>query len=303
MSKPKRPMKGEAIDDLGLIKFPVYASAKIDGFRCMMDEAGAYTSRLAQFPNRAFRRATKGLVPKKAFLDGEIVCGAASGKGVLQRTSSGLTNDNGPEPDWTFWVFDTFEPGVPYSDRLDHAAALVRRINHSRVKMLPHRACNTVEELQAFIDECLELGFEGVIVRSILGPYKEGKSTVNQGWMLKYKPFIDAEGEVIGFFEEEQNTNEAKRDATGKLKRSSAKDGKVGKGTLGGLILRDLKTDVTVRVGGGFTKEQRAALWRARHRLAGQVVTYSKQKVGEKDKPRHPNFVAFRPGWDFNPQD
>jgi hypothetical protein len=75
--------------------------------------------------------------------------------------------------------------------------------------------------------------------------------------MLKYKPFIDAEGRVKGWYEEQENTNEAKREATGKLKRSSAKEGKKPKGTLGGLILEDCTTKVEVRVGGGFTADQR----------------------------------------------
>lgn len=301
--RPKRPMKGEAIDDLSVIRYPVLAFAKIDGFRCIMDKTGAYTSRLVAFPNKSFMRATKGLVPDKACIDGEIVVGSYCEGEVLQRTSSGLTRKDDPEPDWNYWVFDSFEPGVPFIERHEHAAMIVRRINHSRVKLLPYRECNNEDELQAFIDECLEAGFEGVIVRSYSGDYKLGKSTVRQGWMLKIKPFEDQEGEVIGYFEEMENTNEAKRETTGKLKRSSAKAGKKAKGTLGGLILRDLTTGVEVRVGGGFTKEQRAQFWRIRDRLIGQVVTYKKQKVGEKNKPRHPNFKCFRPGWDFDSKD
>lgn len=124
--------------------------------------------------------------------------------------------------------------------------------------------------------------------------------------MLKYKPFEDAEGRIKGWFEEMENTNEAKREVTGKLKRSSAKEGKKPKGTLGGFILEDCTTKVEVRVGGGFTARQRAELWKLIQRdpkaLLNKLVRYKKQKVGEKDKPRHPNFVEFvdfRPEWDF----
>lgn len=124
--------------------------------------------------------------------------------------------------------------------------------------------------------------------------------------MLKYKPFIDAEGRIKDWFEEQENTNEAKREATGKLKRSSSKAGKVAKGTLGGFILEDCTTKVEVRVGGGFSAEQRRELWKLIQRdplaLKNKLVRYKKQKVGEKDKPRHPNFVEFvdfRPEWDY----
>jgi hypothetical protein len=57
--------------------------------------------------------------------------------------------------------------------------------------------------------------------------------------MLKYKPFIDAEGRIKGWFEEMENTNEAKREATGKLKRSSAKEAR---------SLRELSEALSLRI-------------------------------------------------------
>ena len=103
-----------------------------------------------------------------------------------------------------------------------------------------------------------------------------------------------------------ENTNEAKREATGKLKRSSAKSGKKAKGSLGGFILDDIKDGTEVRVGGGFTKIQRQKLWELIQRdpkaLLGKLVRYKSQAVGAKEKPRHPNFkefVDFRPEWDL----
>ena len=70
------------------------------------------------------------------------------------------------------------------------------------------------------------------------------------------------------------------------------------------LVIADalLRSAVEVRVGGGFTKEQRIELWKIKEQLSGKLVKYKKQKMGEKDKPRHPNFVEFldfRPEWDF----
>ena len=124
--------------------------------------------------------------------------------------------------------------------------------------------------------------------------------------MLKCKPFKDGEGRITGWYEEQENTNEATREVTGKLKRSSSKKGKVAKGSLGGFILKDCKTGVDVRVGGGFTKRQREELWKlilGGWDPTGTLVRYKSQAVGEKDKPRHPNFVDFvdfRPEFDFD---
>lgn len=290
-----RVMKGAAVVDLSTITFPKLASPKIDGFRCTVSDE-ARTSRFKRFPNKHVHKKLRGLLPPGILLDGEIVVGKRRGKGVLGRTSSGVTSEDG-KPDWRFWVFDAPRLAVRFEDRLRLAKLQVKQLAHPQVKFVKHEWIETLEELQAYIEACLEAGFEGVMLRDPEGPYKEGKSTLRQQWLLKIKPFEDREGRVIGYFEEMENTNEAVKDATGKSKRSSAKAGKVPKGCLGGLILEDVETKVEVRVGGGFTRKQRVDLWAIREQLGkGQYeyVTYKKQLVGEKDKPRHPVFKAFR---------
>lgn len=304
-----RPMKGVALeeDQFDRLVFPLYASPKIDGFRCVLTNEGPLTSRLSRFPNDFFDRNLSKVLPVGCLLDSEVVVGRRRGSGVLNRTSSGLTSKSG-EPDYTLWVFD--RPGLPdrpgWYDRYMAAHDLIGSVGHERIKLLKHKLILGLDELRIYIDSRLERGYEGVMVRSVDGPYKEGKSTLREQYLLKIKPFDTCEGRIKGWFEEMENTNEAKREATGKLKRSSAKNGKVAKGSLGGFILVDCKTGVDVRVGGGFTKRQREGLWKliqSGHDLRGTLVRYKKQRAGEKDRPRHPGFqefVDFRPEWDFN---
>lgn len=295
-----RPMKGAAVDDLTKIRLPCIAFPKIDGFRCILGET-AMTSRLGPFPNRTFRKDTDGLLPKGRMLDGELVVGRRRGKGVLQKTSSGVTSEDG-NPNWTLWVFDQPLIEGPFEVRYDAAAGLVKTLNHPRIRLLKGKLIKTLKQLKRYLKKQLKRGYEGIVTRSIEGLWKNGKSTLREQGLLKVKPFDTAEARVTGYYEEQQNTNEAKREATGKLKRSSAKSGKVAKGTLGGLIGIDVKSGVEVRVGGGFTKTQRERLWAIRDELNGKLFKYKKQMVGEKDKPRHPNFdefVDWRPDWDM----
>lgn len=290
-------MKGEQIEDLSKLTFPLWASPKIDGFRCILGQQ-PYTSRLSPFPNEHFRKELSGVLPARSFLDAEAVVGGRRGSGVLQRTSSGLTSKDG-QPDFTLWVFD--RPGLEFGwyGRYAEAARLIRSVGHPRIKLLKHTLIASLPDLEEFIEDKLAAGYEGVMVRSQDGHYKQGKGTIREQLLLKVKPFVDAEGEVTGFFEEEENLNPEKRDNTGKLKRSSSKEGKRAKGTLGGFILRDLKTSVEVRVGGGFTKDQRKTYWQHREEMIGKIVKYKSQQVGVKDKPRHPTFVCFREAWDL----
>lgn len=295
----KRPMKGYAVDDLHRIRFPILGSVKIDGFRCVLAEQ-AYTSRLKHFPNRYVHNQLKGMLPKGVILDGELVVGKRHGPGVLQRTSSGVTSQDG-EPDWRLWVFDRIDdPMLPFSRRLRLAELIVKQLDHPQIRFVDHDCIEDRDYLEFYLAASLDKGFEGIYLRSIDGPYKEGRSTLREQYAMKIKPFEDAEARISGWYEQMENTNEAVKDATGKTKRSSAKAGKFGKGTLGGLIGHDVKTGVDVRCGSGISDALRLELWSHRHQLPGQVFTYKRQKVGAKDKARHPIFVQIRPIWDYS---
>jgi DNA ligase-1 len=242
-----------------------------------------------------------GLLDPGKLLDSEVTVGKNRGKGVLQRTNSGLTSRDG-EPKFTLWVFDSPLYPAGFDERYEDAAQLVRELNHPQIKLLKYKWIETFDELYAYLQKCLKKGYEGIVTRHWNGKWKDGKSTLREQGMLKIKPFDSAEGRVTGWYEEMENTNEIVEHATGKRKRTSHKAGKIAKGRLGGLILEDCKTGTEVRVGGGFTQDQRIRLWPIRETLRGVLVRYAKQRVGEKDKPRHPNFkefIDFRPEWDM----
>jgi DNA ligase-1 len=130
------------------------------------------------------------------------------------------------------------------------------------------------------------------MVRDPRGPYKHGRSTPKEGWLLKVKRFVDAEAVVIGVVEQEHNVNEATRDALGRAKRSSAKAGKRKTGMLGALLVRDVKTGVEFAIGSGFDEAARRELWLTH--VVGRLVKYKSQPSGAKVAPRFPVFLGFR---------
>jgi ATP-dependent DNA ligase len=291
-------MKGVQVKDFSKIKFPKLASPKIDGFRCRLEDA-AYTSGGKHFPNKYLHETFLGLLPKGVSLDGEIVVGKRRGPGVLGRTSSGLTSEEG-KPEFTLWVFDAPRKAVTYKNRLKLAKLAVKDLGHPQVKYLKHVLVHDIEELEAYLAWALDKGFEGIMLDDPDAPHKEGKATLRENYRLKIKPFEDFEARIIGYFEEMENTNEVKELPSGKKRRSSKKEGKKPKGTLGGFIGLVIGTDQEVRVGGGFTKKQRADFWKVRDQMLGQIMKCRKQTVGEKDRPRHPTFIAIRPSFDMD---
>jgi DNA ligase-1 len=99
---------------------------------------------------------------------------------------------------------------------------------------------------------------------------------------------------VLGFEEQMRNDNEAKKDALGRTERSSHKENRHGKGTLGALKVRDLATGVRFDIGTGFTDAERQAIWDNQDEWFGAEVKYKSQPVGVKDKPRFPVFLGRR---------
>ncbi len=160
-------------------------------------------------------------------------------------------------------------------------------------KILP-TVISTHPNLKTFEEKCLRHGYEGVMIRSFDGPYKCGRSTVREGFLLKVKRFKDSEAEILGFTPRMHNTNEATVDELGHTKRSSAKAGLVATAYLGTLKVRDIKSGVTFDIGTGFDDALRKEIWDNKDVYKNKIVKYKSQEIGTKDKPRFPVFLGFR---------
>lgn len=271
------------------IPFPMLLSPKLDGIRCLVVNGVAVGRSLKPIPNKH----VQSLIGKSEFngLDGELIVGNPTAKGVFQVTTSGVMSVDG-EPDVKFYVFDDFSESGAFHRRLHTAHRRIKKTQHC----VPVMHLEVVEEVDLlnYEEDYLEEGYEGVMLRHPDGPYKHGRSTVKEAWLLKVKRFTDSEAVVIGFTEAQHNANEAKRNELGQLERSSHKAGKVGKQMLGALVVKDLKTGVEFDIGTGFTAADREALWAQGDNLIGKVVKYKSQPTGVKTKPRFPVFLAFR---------
>lgn len=279
------------------IKFPVYASAKIDGIRAAIRNGAAVSRTLKQIPNyfvQDFFAEMGGLDG----LDGELTVGPPNDHNVMQATTSGVMSKHG-EPDFTYWVFDFWTaPDMPYGERL---RLMQRSFNESerlrtctRIKLLPQTLIHSQSELNAFEQVQLEHGFEGIMVRSPMSPYKYGRSTAREGYLLKVKRFVDAEAVIIGFEELLHNANKAEINALGLTERSSHAANKVPMGTLGALRVRDTGTGIEFSIGTGYTAAQRQHLWNTRETLLNKIVKYKHFEVGSKDAPRFPVWLGMR---------
>lgn len=272
-----------------LIHLPALLSPKLDGIRCLIIDGVAVGRSLKPLPNKYVQKIFGR--PELNGLDGELIVGQPTAKEVFQTTSSGVMSIEG-EPEVMFHVFDDFLETGGFQRRL-HTAH--RRIKKAKCCYpVDHHEILKADDLNQWEQDYLELGYEGVMLRHPNGPYKHGRSTAKEGWLLKVKRFEDSEARIIGFSELMHNANEAKRNELGHLERSSHKANKVGKQMLGALTVQDLKTKVEFDIGTGFTEDQRRLLWATGDNLLGKVVKYKSQPTGVKEKPRFPVFLGFR---------
>lgn len=296
MSDIKKPMLAETCEDLASLKFPVLATPKLDGIRCLVIGGRALSRKFKEIPNRHIQKLVSQL-PEG--LDGELMLRWRLDEGypTFQAVTSAVMSEDG-EPEFVYNVFDYVKNGLayPYSARMNDLEAL--ELPDFVQKILPVSIGN-LRQLGMFESEVLRLGYEGVMVRSYESPYKCGRSTVKEGYLLKIKRFKDSEAVVLGFTERMHNENTATKDELGHTKRSSAKSGLVPAGTLGTLVVRDTKSNVQFEIGTGFDDLLRKTIWQNQTAYLTRLVKYKSQEIGTKDKPRFPVFLGFRDARDL----
>ena len=285
-------MLSATVEDAALLKFPLYASPKLDGIRALVIDNQIVSRNLKVIPNNYVNWSLP--LHRMNNLDGELIVGNPSAKDVFRKTTSGVMSEQG-QPDFTFYVFDYIPAAeIPFKDRLYGLRASVQSLHNPRIKIVPHVLLKDGFELYEYEQTMLLKGFEGVMLRSPKGLYKFGRSTLREGYLMKLKQFEDSEAEIIGFTERMHNENEKTIDELGRAKRSSHKANKHGTGTLGALRVRDISNGVEFDVGTGFDDKLRAEIWKRQKMHVGSIIKYKFFPTGSKDKPRFPVFLGFR---------
>lgn len=281
-NKQVKPLLAAKVEDTAKLRYPVYVSPKLDGIRCLVINGKAVTRKLKPIPNDYIRAQLEEQF-KDINVDGELMVPGMDFNGV-----QGEVMRKTGKPQYTYTVFDIIDPELPYEQRRKKLTD--KRIAYPLFGTLVHNE----QFLLMTEQEYLNLGYEGLMIRSPEGRYKYGRSGVKEGILLKLKRFNDSEARVVGFEERMHNANEAKKDALGHTERSSAKAGLIGTNTLGSLVVYDPTLDVQFSIGTGFDDEYRDLIWAHQKKYMGKLVTYTYQELSKYGVPRFPVFKGFR---------
>lgn len=306
--------------DESKVSFPVVGEPKVDGVRGLNMHGGLTGRSLKLFKNRF----TTSFYSQEFFkgFDGELAAAEETHPDLCRLTTSALGTITG-EPFTLWWLFDYLnplwseDPGYwqRYQELKKAVAGLQIREEYQpwagRLRVIPAKLINNIEDLNAFDEENLAAGFEGTIIRDPYGKYKHGRSTVREGGLLRIKQFIESEAIVEAIVEGRSNQNEAQVNELGLQFRSSHQENMVSNGLVGSLTCRALATvkdrntvviekDQIITVSpGNMPHDLRKYYFENQHELLGKTIKFKFFPKGIKDKPRFPTFVTIRQAEDM----
>lgn len=289
----KAPQKPVDPKDFASLQYPLYASRKKDGIRCIIHPTlGPVTQSLKPIRNKHVRDVLNDR--RLIGFDGELVTIFSDGtEKSFNQIQSEIMSEHGI-PNFRFLVFDCFHYLEDiYEDRKELAQDVIELLSHECIEWLPQYLCKDAEIVQWELDDALREGEEGLMLRSPTGIYKQGRSTLREGIILKVKPTVnDAEAVVIGLEEQLENCNLATLDVRGYTKRSKHSANLVPKGCVGKLVCRWNSQEI--KIGSGFTDEERHLWWSCPNLVVGKTITFKYQAHGMKNLPRQPIFKGIR---------
>lgn len=289
MTLPFKPMLSASLDgvDLSTLKYPLLASPKLDGVRCLIWKGVAYSRNAKPIRNHFVQAWAKDLHN----LDGEIIVGSPTDPHCLANTQSGVMSFEG-EPDFKFYLFDSPERICPeFMDAFDW---LTEQVEDPRIVEVPQARVWDAQQLADQEEVALAQGYEGLMLRDPAGPYKHGRSTLREGYLMKLKRFQDGEATVIALEEGSHNQNELERDELGRAKRSKVSSGLTPSGMVGTIIVNDPQWGELRLAPGTMTHAERIALLASPASIVGRTVHWRSFGYGVKDKPRFPRYYGVR---------
>ncbi len=290
-----KPMLAYTIENTTALPYPVLCSVKLDGIRALVVDGIVYSRSMKPIRSKVVQRLFGK--PEYNGFDGELLYGDWNAPNVFNLTTQVvMATELKPEFDKTkinFAVFDKYDEAGGIERRFEKFREMDSSVlEENQVKLVYNYQANSENYLLEYEKQCLEAGYEGIMVRSLAGAYKQGRSTAKEGTIGKLKRFSDDEAVVIGFEEKMHNTNEAKTNELGRTQRSQAQEGMVGVNTLGALICTCKGIQFTM--GSGFDDAGRAEVWANKDKYLGKLAKFKYFEIGMKDSYRFPIFQGWR---------
>lgn len=294
----KKPMLlSNDIYDINSLDFTeMYISEKRDGVRAEVSNKGILNRSLKVLPNvkvqEWFREVYENL-PDDVIIEAEI-----HSESLPCRIIAGICNsdDKDVPEDLKLYVFGIYNKELTFSYRLSkirdlYAKGLLGR--GDKCKIIEQWEVHSAEKALKLYQSYIKQGFEGAVLMSGTGRYKEGRVTIREGIGYKIKPEREDDLEIIDVTERMENLNESQTNELGNsFKRNTVLD-KRGTGIAATFICKlpnNEQCGVTLTGDETFRRE----IWKHRKSYIGRYVIVKSLAYGIKDKLRHPVMVGMK---------
>lgn len=250
-----------------------YIQPKLDGERCraILSSEGVtlLSSECRQHLHLPHITEALSKLDLYAELDGELY---THGMALNEIHSICTTTRIDRHPEYArieYHIFDIIND-LPWKDRAIQVNSIGERIKrlgiYEELKAVPSARVYSMNEIEAYLNEYIEEGYEGFILRNEYGLYERKRSTN----IMKFKPRFEDIYEITGYQEEISISGTPKN-------------------SLGAFICRsDDSAIFSVGSGPLLTREARQTLWQERETLPGQYLKVMYQTLTpEKRIPRH----------------
>lgn len=295
--KQLKPTKACDVQDTATLKYPLLSSIKYDGCYALNIEGKLLGRSLKPFKNKFITQELS-----KPLYEGfcgelcEVDTDTSLARQDLCRNTTSRVNTIEKEWNYKWMLFDYSHPDVihlGYADRMNALKQKVYDLKLDNIEIVELISVYGSEQADELYQEYLDNGYEGLILRSPDGKWKDGRSTLREQLFLRMKPQSDAEAVVIGVQEALTNNNKAKTNELGYTERSSHRENKIGNGMLGAFLCIDLMSGMEITVGAGkLTHKERKNYFD--NPPLHQLIKYRSMNTGVKDLPRFPRFYSFR---------
>ena len=270
------------------ISYPVRVEAKLDGLRCIAvkhkGEVSMFTRSGTPIETLPRIKAAIESLPGDDFVfDGEAMASSWEDSASVMMSSKSKKDDS----DMRYHIFDCLpfsewqaqKSDTPYFFRLVNLAKTLGLPEGSPFRLVKSKTCENETELREFYSECLDEGYEGVMLKDVKAPYRWKRSDA----ILKLKPVATEEGVIVGWYEAKESTKRA--------------------GQFGGFVVLT-PNGVTTRVGGGYCDDLKNKIFRDGPDIyVGKIAEVEHQPPFTPDgKLRFPVFCRFRDASDVDPK-
>jgi DNA ligase-1 len=272
------PMLAKKYEDYPLT-FPVYSSAKLDGFRLVCTKNGMHSRNGKEYksvPHIAEALQSFFESNSDVILDGELYCDKFANdfnaiSSLVRKTKPTEQDLEQSKQSIEYHIYDCVDTSKDFEQRYKIIKDCVEQTNNNSIKLVQSIKVNTQQELDVLYGQYLEYGYEGQMIR-----YNKQYETKRSKYLLKRKEFQDEEYKILDIIEGDGN-------------KSSMAGAMVFKNELG------ISFNSNIKGNREFLKE----LWSNKQQFIGRLATVKFfNKTPGNQLPRFPYVIKIRESFD-----